>query len=96
MPCHVRNILGLAQLIQVNLLDTIPLLRMHINKPFFMEIIIAMFWEIWTAQNDAIFRNHNHSLEAIKFIFKKELAWVKLRTKKVFSSQLQIWLDNFV
>jgi hypothetical protein len=90
------NMLGLAQLIQGNLLDTIPLFRLQINQPFFMEIIIAMFWEIWTFRNDVIFRNHNHSLQAVKFIFKQELAWVKLRAKKTFSSQLQLWLDNFV
>jgi hypothetical protein len=88
--------LGLAQLIQDNLLDTIPLFRNQINKPFFMEIIVAMFWGIWTARNDAIFRNQSHSLQACKLVFKQELAWVKLRAKRDLSFQLELWLENFV
>jgi len=84
------NILGLAQLIQDNLIDTIPLFRLQINKPFLMEIIIAMFWRIWFVRNYVIFRNRSHSLQAVKIIFKKKLAWVKLRVKKSISSQLQL------
>jgi len=90
------NMLGLAQLIQPNLFDTIPLFSSLINKPFFMEIIIAMFWGIWSARNDVIFKNRSHSLQAVKIIFKQELAWVTLRANKSVSSQLKLWLDNFV
>jgi hypothetical protein len=55
-----------------------------------------MFWAIWSIRNDAIFRNQHHSLQSCKFIFKQELAWVKLRAKRDLSTQLQLWLDNFV
>jgi hypothetical protein len=90
------NMLGLAILIQGDLLDTIALFRNQINRPFFMEIIVAMFWGIWSARNDAIFRNQSHSLQMCKVVFKRELAWVKLRAKRDLSFQLQLWLDNFV
>ena len=89
------NILGLAQFIQDNLSDTVVLFKPQINKPFFMEIIVAMFWGIWTARNDVIFRNRSHSLQAVKTTFRQELVWARLRAKNSFSDQLQLWLDNF-
>jgi hypothetical protein len=61
-----------------------------------MEIIVAMFWAIWTARNDVIFRNLHRSVQACKLVFKQELVWVKLRGKRDIGLQLQLWLDNFV
>jgi hypothetical protein len=63
------------------MIDSILLLKTQINRPFFMEIIVVMFWAIWTARNDVIFRNLHHSVQAAKLVFKQELAWVKLRAK---------------
>jgi hypothetical protein len=90
------NMLGSAHVIQGNLLDTIPLFKNQIHMPFFMEIIVVMFWGIWSARNDAIFRNQHHSLQSCKLVFKQEPAWVKLRAQRNLSLQLQLWLDNFV
>jgi hypothetical protein len=87
------NLLGLAHLIQGNLIDSVFLFKTQISRPFFMEIIIAMFWAIWTARNDVIFRNLHHSVQAAKIVFKQELAWVKLRAKRDFGLHLQLWLD---
>jgi len=36
----------LAQFVQGNLSDTVALFKLQISKPFFMEIIVAMFWGI--------------------------------------------------
>jgi hypothetical protein len=77
--------LGLANLIQGNLPDTIALFRNQINRSFCMEIIVVMFWGIWSARNDAIFRNQSHSLHMCKVVFKRELAWVKFRAKRDLS-----------
>jgi len=55
------NTLGLAPLIQDDLLDTLSAFRLHLQQPFFMEIIICMCWAIWTARNDNIFGNIQHS-----------------------------------
>lgn len=63
---------------------------------FFVEIIVSMFWAIWITRNDDIFRNQPHSLQTCRFVFKQELAGVKLRAKKVLGLQIQLWLDNFV
>ena len=61
-----------------------------------MELIVAMFWAIWSVRNDVIVRNHHHSVQACKLVFKQELAWVKLRAKRDIGTLLQLWLDNFV
>jgi hypothetical protein len=90
------NLLGLEHLIQGNIVDTLTLFKTQIHRPFFMEIIVAMFWAIWAARNDVIFRNQHHSLQSCKIVFKQELARVKLRAKRDLSSHLQLWLDNFV
>ena len=78
------------------MLDSIHLFKTQISKPFFMEIIVAMFWDILTARNDVIFKNLHHSVQACKLVFKQELAWVKLRAKGDIGLQLQLWLNNFV
>ena len=80
--------LGLAHLIQDNLIDLVFLFRTQIHKPFFMEIIIAMFWVIWAARNNAVFRNQQHSLQSCKQVFGQELAQVKLRAKEDLSLQI--------
>ena len=90
------NLLGLAHLIQGDIFDTINLFKAQIQKPFFMKIIVALFWAILSARNDVIFRNLQHSLQSCKVVFKHELARVKLRAKKDLQLQLQLWLDNFV
>lgn len=90
------NMIGLPHLLQDNLLDTITIFRVHFARPFFMEVFVAMFWGIWTARNDVIFRNQAHSLQNVRKIFRQELAWVRLRARKDFSVQLGLWLDNFV
>ena len=59
-----------------------------------MEIIVAMFWAIWSVRNDAIFRNQQPSLQACKLVFKQELA--RLRAKDDLHLQIQLWLDNFM
>ena len=55
-----------------------------------MKIIVAMFWAIWSARNDAIFKNQQPSLQACKVVFKQELARVKLRAKDDLRLRLQL------
>jgi hypothetical protein len=90
------NLQGLAHLIQADILDTLPLFKMHIHNQIFMEIIIAMFWAIWFARNDHIFRQKHHSLTSCKIVFRQELARVKLRAKADFKLLIGSWLDSFV
>jgi len=90
------NFLCLTPFIQHDLVSTVPLFKQHISRPFFLEIIIAMFWAIWSACNDAIFINEAHSLQKCRFVLKNELARIKLRAKQSIAPQIQLWLDNFV
>jgi len=69
---------------------------MQIQSPIFMEIIIAVFWAIWSARNDLIFRQIQHSLASCKIVFKHELAQVKLRAKEDFKPLIVSWLVHFV
>jgi hypothetical protein len=75
------NVLGLAHLVQDDILVTLPLFKDHIRRPIFMEIVVSMFWDIWSLRNDCIFRNIQHSIQSCKAVFRQELAWVKLRAK---------------
>jgi len=79
------NVLGLAHLIQGDILDTISLFKTQIQRPIFMEIIVAMFWAIWSTRNDVIFfffwerndvifRNLQQSVISCKVTFRQELA----------------------
>jgi len=90
------NLLGLAQLIQRNLLDSIPLFKSQISRPFFMEIIVAMFWAIWSARNNDVYLQESAPLSTCKLVFKQESDWVKLRAKRDLGLQSQLWLDNFM
>lgn len=90
------DILGLAHLIQGNLLNTISEFKFHIHHPLFMEIIVSLCLAIWSARNDLIFRNIQHSVASCKFIFRKELALVKLRAEDHYQPELDQWLSSLV
>lgn len=94
--CLAGMCLGLAHLIQDDIMDTIPLFKIHIHRPIFMEIIIAMFWAIWSARNDLIFRHIQHSVASCNFVFQQELARVKLRAKSDFKHLTDLCIDSFV
>lgn len=81
------NTLGLAPLIQDDLLDTLTAFKVHLGQPFFMEIIICMSWAIWAARNGNVFRGLQHSVASCKATFGRELALVKLRAKNSFQPQ---------
>ena len=75
---------------------TLDLFKAHLQTPIFMEIVISMLWAIWMQRNDCIFKNLQHSIQNCKIIFRKELAWVKLRAKEDYKILLDAWLHNFV
>jgi len=50
------NVLGLANLIQGDILDMISLFKTQIQRPIFMEIIVlAMLWAIWYTRIGLLF-----------------------------------------
>jgi hypothetical protein len=46
-----------------------------------MDIIIIICWSIWVEQNSWIFNGEDPSIQRCKATFKRELAFVVLRTK---------------
>jgi hypothetical protein len=57
-------------------MDIIDRLKVAINKPFFLEIIILVCWAIWCSHNDLILKGLNPSVFKCRKIFKSEMALV--------------------
>ena len=74
--CLLLNTLGLAPLIQDDLLITLSAFRTQLHQPFFMEIIICMCWAIW-ATRKAPFGLLNLGWNWLKNIVLAELLWEK-------------------
>lgn len=83
---------GCWNLLHVHLSDPSDLygsvddLRVQLNVPFFMKVIILMSWSIWMARNDLIFRNVQPSLQNVRATFQKEFTLVILRGNKIAPS----------
>jgi hypothetical protein len=71
-------------------------LKLQLQLPYYMEILITMRWSIWTMRNDLIFRNIPHSMHRYKQVFRKEFALIILRAKPKFYLQIDLWLQAFV
>jgi hypothetical protein len=69
--------------------------RSQIHRKFLMEVIIIMYWDIWTVRNDTIFRgilvSSLRCLEIFKSTF-RQLIW---RAKKYFPT-IESWLEQIV
>jgi hypothetical protein len=61
--------------------------------PFTMDIIIIMCWSIWVEQNSWIFSGEDPSIQICKATFKRELAFVTLRTKSKHKEDLVVQLS---
>jgi hypothetical protein len=44
--------------------------RVHLDVPFFMEIIILMAWSVWTVRNDWVFNNIDASAMQTKIFIR--------------------------
>ena len=75
---------------------TLESFRHQLHQPFFMEIIVAMSWSIWTVRNDAIFRHVQPTVQNYKVIFRREFAQVILREKSRLAPLLTQWLEAYV
>ena len=90
------NTLNLFISAHTDFLQVIVSLKDQIRLPFFMEIVITMWWYIWTIQNDVIFRNMPASIQRCKSIFKEEFALIILRAKGKYQPQIDLWLEAYV
>jgi hypothetical protein len=76
-------------------LDIIVSFRYQLNVPFFMKIIISMYWAIWSVRNDAIFRLAP-SIQSGKRHFKLDFARVILKAKQTYKPRISQWLEAYV
>jgi hypothetical protein len=65
-----------------------------LNKPFAMKVIMLMCRSIWTERNGWLFQNKDSSVQVCILVFKRELALVLHRAKKIWVPDLQSWLSN--
>jgi hypothetical protein len=59
-----------------------------------MEIIIIMFWCIWTERNDWLFNNEDTQVAKCKEKFKREFGLVIHRSKSSRVLDMKAWLYN--
>ena len=77
----------------VNHIEFISQLKAHLDKPFYMEIIILCAWAIWLTTNDFIFKDQEPSLYRCRAIFKVELKWLKHRMIRKSYGLFAAWVD---
>jgi len=94
MSC--KNTLGLAPMIFDDLFQTLSAFKLHLQQPFFMEIIIYICWAIWSARNDNIFRGLQHSIASCKASFRRELTQIKFRVSNNLKTPLAQWIEHYV
>jgi hypothetical protein len=71
-------------------------IKISLNKPFAIEVIILICWSIWTQKNGWLFQNKEPSVQDCISVFKSELALVIHRDKKTWVPDLQLWLSNLI
>jgi hypothetical protein len=79
-----------------NYFDSLNLLKLHLDEPFFMEMIIILsVWAIWNTTSAKIFKGVRRNLCRCRAIFKEELRWLKFRAKRN-KYMLSGWVDSFI
>jgi hypothetical protein len=61
-------------------------IRRQLNLPFAMDIVMLMWWGIWTERNAWIFNNEAPPVQKCKATIKREFDLVIQRAKKKFST----------
>jgi hypothetical protein len=69
-------------------------LRVQINQPFLMEIIILLCWPLWMGKNIQIFKQIPAPIQGCKFIFLSELHALLYHAKKKYFLRIQEWKDS--
>jgi hypothetical protein len=61
-----------------------------------MDIIILIYWSIWTARNGFIFEGRQADLHSVSEKFKSEFALVILGAKLTNVAPLKLWIDSIL
>jgi hypothetical protein len=70
--------------------------KSQLRVPFFMEVIVTMFWAIWSMRRDAMFNNLAPFVQRCKMVVRKEFALVILRAKAKYHPLVVQWLEACV
>jgi hypothetical protein len=74
--------------------QNIDAIKDQLQTRFFMIPIIIINWIIWTARNEAIFKNNQIPIQECKRLLYKELRLVSLRVKNSLTTQFEQWYQN--
>jgi hypothetical protein len=71
-------------------------IKRQLKLPFSMDIIILMYWSIWSERNSWLFSNEDPHPLKCKEKFAREFALVIHRAKKSLVPQMQSWLSSLI
>jgi hypothetical protein len=89
------NSIGMTPPRIANLEEASTNLKLQLNVPFSMEIIILMTWSIWKCQNAWLFENKDPTVQHCKNEFTKELLLVIHRARGRYDTSIPNWLDQW-
>jgi hypothetical protein len=70
--------------------------KLQLNVPFFMEIIVILSWSIWTVRNNLIFNGVAASAENCRTLYKSTFGLVIHHAKKKYFPAIEEWLDHLL
>jgi hypothetical protein len=80
---------------QIDIQSFIASLKLSLNVPFFMELIMLITWAIWTTRNDFIFKSTPPSLYRCRRKFKDEVLLLLHKTTRKSYAGLKSWVERF-
>ena len=69
-------------------------IKIKLQVPFYMDIMILAAWSIWIVRNNKIFNNQMPSFASWKSICLQELRLVSYRMRKKYTHQFKVWLET--
>jgi hypothetical protein len=70
-------------------------IKSSLKVPFAMDIIILMFWSIWTQINAWLFNQGDPHVTHRVTSFKREFGLVIQLSKKRWTSEMELWISEF-
>jgi hypothetical protein len=80
---------------QTDIQSFITSLKLSLNVPFFMELIMLISWAIWTTRNAFIFKSTPPNLYRCRRKFKEEVSLLLYKTPRKSYSGLKLWVERF-
>jgi hypothetical protein len=70
-------------------------LKLSLNVPFFMELIMLITWAIWTTRNAFIFKQTTPNLYRCRRKFKEEASLLLHKAHRKSYAGLKLWVERF-